>query len=219
MNSNHGDGPSFLTSPPAMLTEHSLNSSWPIAIIHRRSHPPINSLPICSPFTAFPTIYHHLSLFLLTFPTIYHQLSLLSFTFPFPSLLAPSEMTTRRKNKLAHPAACVMTPAQLTAAGIPQPKRKQKRPTKDQRIAALEEDLRATRELLQTVRVSTLSTIQLYSHSLTLLHRAILLERAVLLARRRINSMMVWTQKSLPMTTNTSPSLAVVREPRSRLVV
>jgi hypothetical protein len=68
-------------------------------------------------------------------------------------------MNTRAKNKLAHPAACVMTPAQLSAAGISQPqqKRPRKKQTKDQQIAALQEDLRATQELLQTVFARLLS--------------------------------------------------------------
>jgi hypothetical protein len=62
-------------------------------------------------------------------------------------------MKTRAGNKEKRPAASVMTPAQLAAAGIsdPRPKKPQKKPTKDQRIAALEENLRITRELLQTV--------------------------------------------------------------------
>ena len=64
----------------------------------------------------------------------------------------PPMPKTRAKNKSTHPAAPVMTPAQLAAAGISQPSKKpRKKQTKDQIIAALEEDLRATRELLQTV--------------------------------------------------------------------
>ena len=55
-----------------------------------------------------------------------------------------SVMKTRTKNKSAHPAAPIMTPGQLAAAGIPQPPKRRRQPTKDQRIAALEEDLRAT---------------------------------------------------------------------------
>ena len=60
-------------------------------------------------------------------------------------------MKTRTKNKTKHPAAPVMTPGQLAAAGLPQPQKQPRRQTKDQRIAALEEDLRATRELLEMV--------------------------------------------------------------------
>ena len=60
-------------------------------------------------------------------------------------------MKTRARNAAKHPAAPVMTLAQLTAASIPQPKRPQKKLTKDQRIAALEEDLCMTRELRQMV--------------------------------------------------------------------
>ena len=61
-------------------------------------------------------------------------------------------MKTRQKNKSKHPAAPIMTPGQLAAAGIPQPlKQPRWQPTKDQCIAALEEDLRLTRELLHVV--------------------------------------------------------------------
>ena len=62
-------------------------------------------------------------------------------------------MKTRLKNQSAHPAAPVMTPAQLKAAGIakPQTKQSQKKPTKDQQIAALKEDIRAMHDLLQVV--------------------------------------------------------------------
>ena len=60
-------------------------------------------------------------------------------------------MKTHAQNATKHPAAPVMTLAQLTAAGIPQPKCPQKKLTKDQCIAALEEDLCMTRELLQMV--------------------------------------------------------------------
>lgn len=65
-------------------------------------------------------------------------------------------MNTRAKNKSKHPAAPIMTSAQLAAAGIaqPQPKRHRKAPTKNQRIADLEENLRAAEELLQMVRTS-----------------------------------------------------------------
>ena len=55
---------------------------------------------------------------------------------PHSCLLA---MKTRAKNKSKHPAAPIMTPRQLAAAGIPQPlTRPRRQPTKDQRIAALE---------------------------------------------------------------------------------
>lgn len=74
-------------------------------------------------------------------------------------------MVTRAKNKTTHPAACVMSPAQLAAAGIPAPplKRSQKKPTKDERIAALEEDLRATRELLLQTVFTSRSPWSIYS--------------------------------------------------------
>jgi len=61
-------------------------------------------------------------------------------------------MKTRTKNQTAHPAVPVMTPAQLSAAGISQsqPKRPKKQ-TKDQQIAALKEDLHAAQKMLQVV--------------------------------------------------------------------
>ena len=68
-------------------------------------------------------------------------------------------MKTRPKNKSKHPAAPIMTPGQLAAAGIPQPPKQKRQPTKDQRIAALEEDLRATRELLRMVCASFLTFV------------------------------------------------------------
>ena len=83
-----------------------------------------------------------------SFATLTSPPSSCSFLFLHHPLL----MKTRTKNKSKHPAAPIMTPGQLAAAGIPQPQKRKRQPTKDQRIAALEEDLRATRELLQMVR-------------------------------------------------------------------
>jgi hypothetical protein len=65
-------------------------------------------------------------------------------------------MNTHRKNKSAHPGTPDMTLSQLTLAGLshaqntrhPPPNRK---PTKDQQIAALEDKLRAAQELISNI--------------------------------------------------------------------
>ena len=85
-----------------------------------------------------------------SFTTFAGSLSSCSFLPTHPHSLL---MKTRTKSKSKHPAAPIMTPGQLAAAGIPQPQKRKRQPTKDQRIAALEEDLRATRELLRMVCV------------------------------------------------------------------
>ena len=85
---------------------------------------------------------------------LYLLLSLtLSFHSHFSLHLYSHPMKTRTRNKSKHPAAPIMTPSQLFAAGIstPHSKNPKKKLTKDQRILALEEDLRLTRELLRTV--------------------------------------------------------------------
>jgi len=121
---------------PATSIEHSFGYPCPIATVCWRSQSCINT-PNGS--LALTNILYYLSLS-----------SLLYFTcISPPSTCSP--MNTRAKNKSKHPAAPVMTPAQLAAAGISQQKRSKKKPTKDQHIAALEEDLRATRELLRMV--------------------------------------------------------------------
>lgn len=103
----------------------------------------------CGPLTLANTP-RYLSPHLLSF----HSSFSLTFSLFSPTPPTKPSMRTRAKNASSHPAASVMTPAQLAAAGIPQPKRPQKKPSKDQRIAALEEDLRMARELLQTVIAS-----------------------------------------------------------------
>jgi len=123
-----------LTTHPMPFQVHSPN--------HHGSHTPQFSYK-------YPKQHAHHSP---TFPPIYHcPHSFLYLTRPFITILTHSPMNTRAKNKSAHPAAPIMTPAQLSAAGISQPKRPRKKQTKDQQIAALKEDLRATQELLQTV--------------------------------------------------------------------
>ena len=64
-------------------------------------------------------------------------------------------MNTRKKNRSAHPGIPDMTPSQLRSAGVshtPKPRRPSTRkPTKDQQIAALQDELRAAQELIQNV--------------------------------------------------------------------
>ena len=136
--STHGRTRDPICQTPVTSIQDSFGYSHPIAIVHRYFQPHI-STPKGS--LATTNILHYLS------PS-----SLPHFTRIFSPLLTCTLMKTRAKNKSAHPAAPVMTPAQLAAAGISQPKRSRRQPTKDQRIAALEEDLRATRELLQVVK-------------------------------------------------------------------
>ena len=79
-----------------------------------------------------------------TFPSIYPYSSHAPFTRIF-ALSCPL-MKARQANKSKHPATPIMSPAQLAAAGISQPKtKKPRKQTKDQRLATLEEDLCATR--------------------------------------------------------------------------
>ena len=66
--------------------------------------------------------------------------------------LSPLFMTTRSKNKSTHPGLPDMTPSQLSSAGLsrtPAPRRK--KATKDQQIAALQDELRSIQELLSKV--------------------------------------------------------------------
>ena len=126
-------------SAPVMFIEHSFGYSCAITAGFCRSQPHINT---SSGPLAIASIPRHSSP-LLT-PFFYSN-------FLFLSHFYPSSMKTRTSNQGKHPAASVMTPTQLAAAGIPAPLPKKKKPTKDQRIAALEEDLRVTRELLQMV--------------------------------------------------------------------
>ena len=73
----------------------------------------------------------------------------LSVFITIPPSLMPS---TRRKNKSTHPGIPDMTLSQLTSAGLscaPAPRRKKL--TKDQQIAALQDELRSIRELIANV--------------------------------------------------------------------
>lgn len=93
---------------------------------------------------------HYLSPHSLSF----HSYFSLAFSLFSPTLPTKPSMRTRAKNASSHPVASIMTPAQLAAVGIPQPKCPPKKPSKDQQIAALEEDLCMARELLQMVATS-----------------------------------------------------------------
>ena len=123
---------------PTMFTERAPAYSHPIATVAPISH-------------KYPQWLTHCGQHSFLFIAVAHSFILLS---PSLSLSYLPFMQTRAKNKSKHPPKSVMTPTQLAAAGVfvPRPKPIRK-PTKDQLIAALEEDLRVTRELLQTVLV------------------------------------------------------------------
>ena len=64
-------------------------------------------------------------------------------------------MNTRKKNKSRHPGIPDMTPSQLASAGLSRVQNTRrasaKKPTKDQQIATLQDELRAVRELISNV--------------------------------------------------------------------
>ena len=103
---------------------------WPATLIKTLSSPLATCIPLYLLLSLTLSFHSHFSLHLYSHP-----------------------MKTRTRNKSKHPAAPIMTPSQLSAAGIstPHSKNPKKKLTKDQRILALEEDLRLTRELLRTV--------------------------------------------------------------------
>jgi len=74
-------------------------------------------------------------------------------------------MDTRKKNKSTHPGIPDMTLSQLTSAGLartPAPCRK--KATKDQQIAALQDELRSIRELISNVTCFTSSITTLLTN-------------------------------------------------------
>ena len=152
--STHGHTQLFYTSISLVYIQTSVDCPCPIVMTLWRSKPHINP-----PDKPVHRRQHPL----------YLSPSHLSFTcLSHLPVLAHPPMNTRTKNKSKHPAAPTMTPGQLAAAGISkrQPKRYKKQ-TKDQCIAALEEDLRATQELLRTVCafLVTLVTILRIDHN------------------------------------------------------
>lgn len=60
-------------------------------------------------------------------------------------------MNTRKKNKSAHPGIPDMTPSQLASAGLNMSRSSNKKPTKNQEISALKDELRAVRELVSSM--------------------------------------------------------------------
>ena len=73
------------------------------------------------------------------------------------ALSATRFMNTRAKNKSKHPGIPDMTPAQLASAGLSStPAACSRKPTKDQQIAALKDELRTIRELISNVSRSTI---------------------------------------------------------------
>jgi len=96
-------------------------------------------------------------------PPIYHHTrTLVYYVYLSVTILSHSSMKTRAKNQSAHPAVPIMTSAQLSAAGISKsrPKRPKKQ-TKNQQIAALQEDLRAAQEMLQVATTPLRSSFRL----------------------------------------------------------
>lgn len=128
-------------------------------------------------------------------------------------------MNTHKKNKAKHPAAPVMTPSQLAAAGLPVPKPKAKKQTKAQRIAALEEDLHITRELLTTVHTCPLLPSRYnIDDQYHLFYCRTSLQRAVVLGQNH-SCLTVMTRSQQPMTTAATRNLGVVSEAPSHKVV
>ena len=74
--------------------------------------------------------------------------------------LSISSMNTRKKNKSAHPGIPDMSALQLASAGLSHIQNARrppsKKPTKDQQIAALKDELRIAREVISNVMCSTL---------------------------------------------------------------
>ena len=87
------------------------------------------------------------------------QYRLLFIALQLSATLSLLSMNTRRKNKSAHPGIPDMTPSQLLLAGLSRTVNTRrlpgKKPTKDQQIAALKEELRAAQELMSSVSPPT----------------------------------------------------------------
>lgn len=88
------------------------------------------------------------------------------FLFIIILLSATRSMKTRQKNKSTNPGAPDMTPSQLRSAGLSHttnarpPSTTSKKPTKDQQIAALKNELRAAQELISSVNYFPLLSSQ-----------------------------------------------------------
>lgn len=84
-----------------------------------------------------------------------HSFHLLFNTFSLSVTPSTPSMNTCRKNKSAHPGIPDMTPSQLASAGLSRARNagrpSNKKPTKDQQIATLRNELRAAQELISSV--------------------------------------------------------------------
>jgi hypothetical protein len=189
----HGCGQDFTRQSPATPTQFSFGYRCPITTVcwcfQSCINTPNDSLAIAN-------VLHYLSQSPHShFTCIFSPRFILTLALSPRFTLALPLMNLRAKNKSAHPAASVMTPAQLTAAGIPQKKHPRRGPTKDQRIAALEEKLRATQELLQMV-FPPLLLRRLYLF--TIIHRTTLLGQVVLVLAHRSCLTTVVTRSQRP---------------------
>ena len=87
------------------------------------------------------------------------QYCLIFITLLLSATLSTSSMNTRQKNQSSHPGIPDMTPSQLASAGLSHVrnsrrtsnKKSNKKPTKDQQIAELKDQLRAAQDLISNV--------------------------------------------------------------------
>ena len=73
---------------------------------------------------------------------------------PLSAVLSTPSMVTRKKNKSAHPGLPDMTPSQRASAGLSHARgarSSNKKPTKDQQISALNDEVQELRELILSV--------------------------------------------------------------------
>lgn len=138
-----------------------------------------------------------------------------------PSIPAPP-MNTRKKNKSAHPGIPDMTPyqlasAQLASADFPRPgtaRRTSKKLTKDQQIAALKDELRATKELVLNVRYFFTCPSDSYHTHLYLPSRA----RWTATMHRRRSAQVAIPSPQLTTRKTRSPTWAQNARPQERLI-
>ena len=86
-------------------------------------------------------------------------------------------MNTRKKDKSTHPGIPDMSASQLASAGLSSAHNARrpsvKKPTKDQRISSLEDELQVARELISRVRVLLCTVfVSLYLHPPTFQYRS-----------------------------------------------
>ena len=145
----------FLTSQ-AIRPLHPFNDFTSKVILRSRSrsiatttHTEMDHVPSCRLHKYSTGIFRTASVFSHPsfIPSLIHLL--LFIALPSPATLSTSSMKTCQKNKSTHSGKADMTASQLALAGLSQNVRK--KPTKDQRIAALEEQLEIARELISRV--------------------------------------------------------------------